>query len=97
YGLGHHRGPHRYGREGHHQHQDLHRRPPPAGPRSRDDVLREERAREKITRRITPPVAGGVIQRSSRLSTPFSATVHPSPLIVAWGPQRGQVGSRLRR
>jgi hypothetical protein len=33
HGLGHDRGPHRDGREGHHQHQDLRRRPPPAGPR----------------------------------------------------------------
>jgi glyoxylate reductase len=29
YGLGHARGPHRHGREGDHQHQDLHRRPSP--------------------------------------------------------------------
>ena len=29
-----HRGPHRHGREGHHQHQDLHGRPQAAGPRA---------------------------------------------------------------
>ena len=39
HGLGHDRGPHRHGREGHHQHQDLPRRPQPARPRARGDVL----------------------------------------------------------
>ena len=39
YGLGDDRGPHRHGREGHHQHQDLRRRPPSARPRHRNDVL----------------------------------------------------------
>ena len=39
YGLGHHRGPHRHGREGHHQHQDLRRRPQTAGPRHRYPAL----------------------------------------------------------
>ena len=35
HGLGHDRGPHRHGREGHHQHQDLRRRPQAARPRDR--------------------------------------------------------------
>ncbi len=43
HGLGHHRGPHRHGREGHHQHQDLPRRPQPARPRARGDVLKQGR------------------------------------------------------
>ena len=38
HGLGDHRGPHRHGREGHHQHQDLPRRPQPARSRARGDV-----------------------------------------------------------
>ncbi len=40
YGLGHDRRPHRHGREGHHQHQDLHRRPQAAGPRAAVDAVR---------------------------------------------------------
>ena len=40
HGVGHPRRPHRHGREGHHQHQDLPRRPQPARPRARGDVLR---------------------------------------------------------
>ena len=40
HGLGDDGGPHRHGREGHHQHQDLPRRPQPARPRARGDVLR---------------------------------------------------------
>ena len=39
YGLGHDRRPHRHGREGHHQHQDLRRRPQTAGPRHPGDAL----------------------------------------------------------
>ena len=39
YGLGHHRRPHRHGRKGHHQHQDLCRRPQSARPRARRHVL----------------------------------------------------------
>ena len=39
HGLGHARGPHRDGREGPDQHQDLRRRPQAAGPRAGDDVL----------------------------------------------------------
>ena len=34
------RRPHRHGREGHHQRQDLHGRPPPARPRPALDALR---------------------------------------------------------
>ena len=37
--LGHDRRPRRHGREGHRQHQDLHRRPPPARPRAAVDVV----------------------------------------------------------
>ena len=40
HGLGHDRRPHRHGREGDHQHQDLPRRPQSARPRARGDVLR---------------------------------------------------------
>ena len=40
HGVGHPRGPHRHGREGHHQHQDLPRRAQSARPRARGDVLR---------------------------------------------------------
>ena len=39
HGLGHDRRPHRHGREGHHQHQDLRRRPQTAGPRHPGDAL----------------------------------------------------------
>ena len=39
YGLGHARGPRRHGREGHHQHQDLPRRPRSAGSRPSGHVL----------------------------------------------------------
>ena len=39
YGLGHDRGPHRHGREGHHQHQDLRGRPQAAGPRAALDAV----------------------------------------------------------
>jgi hypothetical protein len=39
HGLGHDRGPHRHGREGDHQHQDLRRRPQAAGPRHSGDAL----------------------------------------------------------
>ena len=39
HGLGHDRRPHRHGREGHHQHQDLRRRPQTAGPRHSRDAL----------------------------------------------------------
>ena len=39
YGLGHGRRPRRHGREGHHQHQDLHGRPPAAGPRASFHVV----------------------------------------------------------
>ena len=39
HGLGHPRGPRRHGREGHRQHQDLHRRPPPAGPRAAEHAV----------------------------------------------------------
>ena len=39
HGLGDDRGPHRHGREGHHQHQDLPRRPRAARPRPSGDVL----------------------------------------------------------
>ena len=35
-----HRGPRRHGREGHRQHQDLHGRPPPAGPGAAVDAVR---------------------------------------------------------
>ena len=40
HGLGHDRGPDRHGREGDHQHQDLQRRPPPAGPRAAQHALK---------------------------------------------------------
>ena len=40
YGLGHDRGPRRHGREGHHQHQDLHGRPQAAGPRAAVDACK---------------------------------------------------------
>ena len=40
YGLGHHRGPHRHGREGDHQHPHLLRRPPPAGSRAAEPDLK---------------------------------------------------------
>ena len=49
--FGHDRRPHRHGREGHHQHQDVPRRPRPAGPRAPGDVLRRARGR------IQPAVA----------------------------------------
>ena len=39
HGLGHDRRPRRHGREGHHQHQDLHGRPPAAGPRPAVDAV----------------------------------------------------------
>ena len=39
-GLGDVRGPQRPGREGHHQHQDLHRRPPAARPRPAEHAVR---------------------------------------------------------
>ena len=38
YGLGDDRRPRRHGREGHHQHQDLHGRPPAAGSRAAVDA-----------------------------------------------------------
>ena len=38
-GIGHDRRPRRHGREGHRQHQDLPRRPPPAGPCPAVDVV----------------------------------------------------------
>ena len=44
HGLGHDRRPRRHGREGHHQHQDLHGRPPAAGPRAAVDVVKLSRA-----------------------------------------------------
>ncbi len=39
YGIGHHRRPHRHGREGDHQHQDLGRRPQPARPGAAGDAV----------------------------------------------------------
>ena len=55
HGLGDDRGPHRHGREGHHQHQDLPRRPQPARPRARGDVLaRGAHAQRWSSRRMIP-------------------------------------------
>ncbi len=45
HGLGHHRRPHRHGREGDRQHQVLRRRPQAAGPRHPGDALTEPNAR----------------------------------------------------
>ena len=44
YGLGDDRGPRRHGRESHHQHQDLHGRPPPAGPRPAEHAVKRRGA-----------------------------------------------------
>ncbi len=51
------RGPHRHGREGHHQHQDLHGRPQAAGPRAAVDALSAagdpRREPERVTAALT--------------------------------------------
>ena len=47
HGVGHRRGPGRHGREGHHQHQDLDGRPPPARPRHPPDAVGTRPARRR--------------------------------------------------
>ena len=82
YGLGHARRPHRHGREGHHQHQDLRRRPQAAGPRDPGDALAlQSVGRTEFQAFIPTPFAiSGAVDRAIRgMMISVFAFLRPSP------------------
>ena len=93
YGLGHDRRPHRHGREGHHQHQDLRRRPQAAGPRAAVDALTDTRphAEDRIPKERK-------CSKQEQARSPARRALRSPPqdeaLIVGCSPDNGLSGSQ---
>ena len=91
-----HRRPHRHGREGDHQHQDLRRRPQAAGPGAADDVLSARHTSAESRERI-PLIAlrcGLTVERPTVFARP---NIMARPANGPGGPQEPTLSDKNKR